>query len=239
MHEYITVLHKCRVTVRQLGTRCTVAGGGNGFPNVESYAAWPIYVVNPLLLCASGPAVLIGDAAHEWVVVRLSRRTLLPSSNFIRSFGLVQLYRPLSTTSTTCPHKYYSASRLLRKFTYAHLKQPGCRTVLMKILPDFNGPITPEESARMQLEVINQWKVEDSGSFVSRFGNKEWWLNCRKFEGALKIDAPVEHVLSLSSEASRTVAALSLKLLGARSRLTRLDGFMIDGHRLIPMVQFH
>ncbi|KAJ7726936.1 hypothetical protein B0H16DRAFT_1735435 [Mycena metata] len=33
--------------------------------NVESYAGWAIHVVNPLPLCASGPAVLIGDAASR------------------------------------------------------------------------------------------------------------------------------------------------------------------------------
>ncbi|KAF8204481.1 hypothetical protein K438DRAFT_1932484 [Mycena galopus ATCC 62051] len=40
--------------------------------------------------------------------------------------------------------------------------------------PNFKGPITPEESVRMQLEVLNRWKVEDTGAFVSHFGNKEW-----------------------------------------------------------------
>ncbi|KAJ7726931.1 hypothetical protein B0H16DRAFT_1735431 [Mycena metata] len=43
----------------------------------------------------------------------------------------------------------------------------------MKQFPDFKGPITPEESARMQLEVIHRRKVEDSGAFVSHLGNKQ------------------------------------------------------------------
>ncbi|KAF7347322.1 NAD(P)-binding protein [Mycena venus] len=40
--------------------------------------------------------------------------------------------------------------------------------------PHFKGPITPEESVRMQLEVINRWTVEGTGAFVSQFGNKQW-----------------------------------------------------------------
>ncbi|KAJ7691584.1 hypothetical protein B0H17DRAFT_1062961 [Mycena rosella] len=45
---------------------------------------------------------------------------------------------------------------------------------IAKIAPDFKGPITPEESVKMQLEVINRWTVKDTGAFVSHFGNKQW-----------------------------------------------------------------
>ncbi|KAF8151829.1 hypothetical protein K438DRAFT_1910300 [Mycena galopus ATCC 62051] len=34
--------------------------------------------------------------------------------------------------------------------------------------------VTTEESVKMQLEVINGWTVEESGAFVSHFGNKQW-----------------------------------------------------------------
>ncbi|KAG1886058.1 hypothetical protein F4604DRAFT_60194 [Suillus subluteus] len=40
--------------------------------------------------------------------------------------------------------------------------------------PDFTGPITPEASVRMQLEVINRITVNDTGAFISHKGNKEW-----------------------------------------------------------------
>jgi len=43
-----------------------------------------------------------------------------------------------------------------------------------KLYPDFTGPITPETSVRMQLEVINRATVNDSGAFISHKGNKEW-----------------------------------------------------------------
>ncbi|KAK7063737.1 NAD(P)-binding protein [Favolaschia claudopus] len=43
-----------------------------------------------------------------------------------------------------------------------------------KIAPDFKGPITPEVSVKMQLEVFNRWTVEESGAFVSHMGNKVW-----------------------------------------------------------------
>ncbi|KAB8227148.1 NAD(P)-binding protein [Aspergillus alliaceus] len=41
--------------------------------------------------------------------------------------------------------------------------------------PHFTGPITMEESVRMQVEVIDKATVETSGgTFVSHFGNKQW-----------------------------------------------------------------
>ncbi|OAX42087.1 NAD(P)-binding protein [Rhizopogon vinicolor AM-OR11-026] len=45
---------------------------------------------------------------------------------------------------------------------------------LRKVYPDFTGPITPETSVRMQLEVINRTTVDDTGAFISHKGNKEW-----------------------------------------------------------------
>ena len=41
--------------------------------------------------------------------------------------------------------------------------------------PHFEGPMMPEESVRMQLEVIDKATVETyGGAFVSQFGNKQW-----------------------------------------------------------------
>ncbi|KAG1771261.1 hypothetical protein EDD22DRAFT_1030092 [Suillus occidentalis] len=45
-----------------------------------------------------------------------------------------------------------------------------------KVYPNFKGPITPEESVQMQLEVINQITVNETGAFISHKGNKEWLL---------------------------------------------------------------
>ncbi|KAJ7665071.1 hypothetical protein DFH06DRAFT_985760 [Mycena polygramma] len=45
---------------------------------------------------------------------------------------------------------------------------------IAKVAPHFKGPITTEESVKMQLEVINRWTVEKTGAFVSHFGNKQW-----------------------------------------------------------------
>ncbi|KAJ7615026.1 hypothetical protein DFH06DRAFT_1367745 [Mycena polygramma] len=42
-----------------------------------------------------------------------------------------------------------------------------------KIAPDFKGPISPEESVKMQLEVFNRWSVEELGAFVSHFGTNQ------------------------------------------------------------------
>ncbi|KAJ7665112.1 hypothetical protein DFH06DRAFT_1186668 [Mycena polygramma] len=43
-----------------------------------------------------------------------------------------------------------------------------------KIAPDFKGPISPEESVKMQLEVLNRWTIEQTGAFVSHYGTKQW-----------------------------------------------------------------
>ncbi|KAJ7185018.1 hypothetical protein C8R46DRAFT_1300796 [Mycena filopes] len=48
------------------------------------------------------------------------------------------------------------------------------RASIYKVSSDFKGPLSPEESVRMQLEVIHRWRVEDTGAFVSHKGNKEW-----------------------------------------------------------------
>ncbi|KAF2165416.1 hypothetical protein M409DRAFT_67247 [Zasmidium cellare ATCC 36951] len=41
--------------------------------------------------------------------------------------------------------------------------------------PHFKGPITPEESVKYQLQVIDKATVDTyGGSFVSHFGNKQW-----------------------------------------------------------------
>ena len=45
-----------------------------------------------------------------------------------------------------------------------------------KVKPDFQGPISPETSVKMQLDVINKLTVEDSGKFLSHFGSTTEWL---------------------------------------------------------------
>jgi len=44
------------------------------------------------------------------------------------------------------------------------------------ITPSFEGPITPEKSVSMVIEVIDKWVVEDTGAFVSHYGNNHQWL---------------------------------------------------------------
>ena len=45
---------------------------------------------------------------------------------------------------------------------------------IRKAAPDFKGPLTPEESVTAVLKVFNNATIDDSGSFVSHKGNKEW-----------------------------------------------------------------
>jgi hypothetical protein len=41
--------------------------------------------------------------------------------------------------------------------------------------PHFTGAIQPEDSVKMQLDVLEKATVETSGgAFVSHFGNKQW-----------------------------------------------------------------
>lgn len=40
--------------------------------------------------------------------------------------------------------------------------------------PNFKGPISPEESVKMQLKVIYGLTLADSGKFLSHHGNKRW-----------------------------------------------------------------
>ncbi|XXH01302.1 hypothetical protein Hte_007658 [Hypoxylon texense] len=56
-----------------------------------------------------------------------------------------------------------------------HLEEMG-QTFAKNAPPDFKGAITPEESVRSVMEVINKASVErgDGGSFVSHHGNKQW-----------------------------------------------------------------
>ncbi|KAI0836890.1 NAD(P)-binding protein [Hypoxylon sp. FL0890] len=60
------------------------------------------------------------------------------------------------------PKELQSLEKMIRKFgEYA---------------PHFKGPITPEESVKCVINVINNASIEhgDGGSFVSHFGNRQW-----------------------------------------------------------------
>jgi len=41
-------------------------------------------------------------------------------------------------------------------------------------VPDFNGPLTPAESVKLQKNVIDKITIEDSGALLSHWGNKKW-----------------------------------------------------------------
>ncbi|KAJ7633095.1 hypothetical protein FB45DRAFT_745217 [Roridomyces roridus] len=51
----------------------------------------------------------------------------------------------------------------------------GMMKAFTSVDPNFKGPISPEDSVKMQLEVIHRWTIEDSGAFVSHHGNKDWF----------------------------------------------------------------
>ena len=40
--------------------------------------------------------------------------------------------------------------------------------------PRFQGPISPTESVLMQKKVIESFTPEQTGSFISHYGTKEW-----------------------------------------------------------------
>jgi hypothetical protein len=43
-----------------------------------------------------------------------------------------------------------------------------------KVAPHWKGPLTPIESVELQKKVIDGLTIEDSGKFLSHWGNKEW-----------------------------------------------------------------
>ena len=45
-----------------------------------------------------------------------------------------------------------------------------------KVKSDFQGPISPEKSVKMQLDVINNLTIKESGAFLSHYGNTTEWL---------------------------------------------------------------
>jgi hypothetical protein len=47
---------------------------------------------------------------------------------------------------------------------------------MMQKYPEWKGPITPEESVKRSLNVVNNCKVEQSGQFLSYWGNTTQWL---------------------------------------------------------------
>lgn len=46
----------------------------------------------------------------------------------------------------------------------------------MKAYPDWRGPITPEESIKAMMKVIDRAEADNefAGAFVSHYGNKQW-----------------------------------------------------------------
>ena len=64
-------------------------------------------------------------------------------------------------------------------FVLTMLTAPSDSTMPQKFLkayPHFTGPITPEESVKAVLAVVDKAKVDNeyAGGFVSHFGNKQW-----------------------------------------------------------------
>jgi hypothetical protein len=47
---------------------------------------------------------------------------------------------------------------------------------MMQKYPKWKGPITPEESVKRILDVVKNSKVEQSGQFLSYWGNTTQWL---------------------------------------------------------------
>lgn len=45
---------------------------------------------------------------------------------------------------------------------------------LKKKHPDFEGPMSTEQSVKMMLDVVDKATIADTGAFVSQHGNKEW-----------------------------------------------------------------
>ncbi len=55
-------------------------------------------------------------------------------------------------------------------------KMQGMFVRMMQKYPDWKGPIAPEESVKRILDVVKNSKVEQSGQFLSYWGNTTVWL---------------------------------------------------------------
>ncbi|KAH6332151.1 short-chain dehydrogenase Sch2-like protein [Parastagonospora nodorum] len=55
-------------------------------------------------------------------------------------------------------------------------KMQGMFARLMQKYPEWKGPVTPEESVKRILEVVKKSKPEQSGQFLSYWGNTTEWL---------------------------------------------------------------
>jgi hypothetical protein len=50
----------------------------------------------------------------------------------------------------------------------------GVKEPFRKLKPDWDGPVSPKESVEAQLQVVKNLTIEDSGSFLSHNGDKNW-----------------------------------------------------------------
>lgn len=50
----------------------------------------------------------------------------------------------------------------------------GLVSLFRRAKPSFEGAITPEESIKLQLRVIENLTTKDNGAFISHNGNKDW-----------------------------------------------------------------
>ncbi|KAF8204499.1 hypothetical protein K438DRAFT_1580026, partial [Mycena galopus ATCC 62051] len=102
------------------------------------------------------PSYSISKTALNMVVAKYAAQYKVEGFTFLgTSPGLVQT--AILLTESDSPKEF----RMLWEMV-ANLK------------PDYSGPMSTEESDKMLLEVIDRWTVEQSGAFVSHFGNKQW-----------------------------------------------------------------
>ena len=75
-----------------------------------------------------------------------------------------------SRTSVSRPANYSSVTPAQQEM----LAKQGAQ--FAKYAPHFKGPISPEESVKLMLSVIDKASVAggDGGSFVSHLGTKQW-----------------------------------------------------------------
>lgn len=55
-------------------------------------------------------------------------------------------------------------------------KFQGMFARMMQKYPEWKGPITPEEAVERILKVVKELKAEQSGQFLSYWGNTTQWL---------------------------------------------------------------
>jgi len=141
--------------------------------NVDSYVAWAIHVVNPLPCYASGPVVLIGDAAHAMTPHQgvgggqaiedahiLGRLLAHPSADKSKIPSILKLHESLRRSRTQSAAEKSRENGMMYEFNHPSFL--------------FNDPSHPDGPSREELEALGN-AVGESFAWLAEGDVEEDW----------------------------------------------------------------